>query len=178
MTGPLLIFRHGGCLLLLLLAGCAAPRHQPPPPATGDASWRVVVPPGTVRYSLAMGEVSSGATPFKRVTPVYPPGLLAACPPPQEVPALLIVDGTGTVGEVRVPDEAQADAGRRAFVAAVRAAALQWQFSPLTIVRWAADADGNSHVVDSETKPFSVAYEFRFECHAGKSTVSSAAAPR
>ncbi|MBQ4855045.1 hypothetical protein IMW82_10215 [Rhodanobacter sp. B2A1Ga4] len=171
-------FRHGSCVLLLLLAGCATPRHPPAPPATGDASWRMVVSPGTVRYPLALGEVSSGATPFRRVVPVYPPGQLASCPPPQEVPALLIVDGQGKVGEVRVTDEAQADAGRQAFIDAVRVAALQWQFSPLTINRWAADADGNSHVVDSGTKPFSLAYVFRFECHAGKPAVSAAAAPR
>ncbi|WP_153022916.1 hypothetical protein [Rhodanobacter thiooxydans] len=174
MTGPMFTFRHGGCVLSLLLAGCVAPRQQPPPPAIGDASWRMVVPPGTVRYPLALGEVSSGATPFRRVAPAYPPDRLASCPPPQEVPALLIVDGQGKVGEVRVTGEPQADAGRQAFIDAVRAAALQWQFSPLTINRWAADADGNSHVVDSETKPFSLAYVFRFECHAGKPTVSAA----
>lgn len=57
-----------------------------------------------------------------------------------------------------------------------RVAALQWRFSPLQISHWAADADGNSQVVDSETKPFSQAYVFRFACHAGKAMVSSAAA--
>ncbi|MEY2116992.1 hypothetical protein [Rhodanobacter sp. FW106-PBR-R2A-1-13] len=175
MTGSTFTYRHGGCVLLLLLAGCVTPRHPPPSPASGDASWRRVVPPGTVRYQLALGEVSSGAALLKRVTPVYPPGQLASCPPPQEVPALLIVDGLGRVDEVRVADEAQADAGRRAFIDAVRAAALQWQFSPLTISRWAADADGNSHVVDSGTKPFSLAYVFRFECRAGRPMVEAAA---
>lgn len=175
MTGSKFTCRHGGCVLGLLLAGCVTPRHPPPSPASGDASWRRVVPPGTVRYQLALGEVSSGATPSRRVTPVYPPGQLASCPPPQEVPALLIVDGQGKVGEVRVAGEAQADTGRRAFIDAVRVASLQWQFSPLTVSRWAADADGNSHAVDSGTKPFSVAYVFRFECHAGRPTVEAAA---
>lgn len=148
--------------LLLTLVGCAT---TPPLP-----------PPGTTRYQLALGEVSSGGTPFQRVTPAYPPDLLARCPPPQEVPALLIVGAHGRVDEVRVTGEAQADARRRAFIAAVRVAALQWQFSPLQIDRWAADADGNSHAVDSETRPFSLAYVFRFACHAGKPTVSAAAA--
>lgn len=131
------------------------------------------------RYQLALGEVSSGATPFQRVTPIYPVDQLATCPSPQEVQevqALLIVDQTGKVNEVRVVDEAQANANRRKFTTAVRVAALQWQFNPLLINRWAADADGNSHVVDSETEPFSLSYVFRFECHAGKSVVSSAAA--
>jgi hypothetical protein len=178
MTGPMSTFRRGSCALLLLLAGCATPPRQPPPPATGDASWRVALPPGTVRYQLALGEVSSGGTPFQRTSPVYPSSQLASCPPPQEVPALLIVDGQGKVGEVRVTDEAQAGAGRHAFIDAVRTAAQQWRFNPLTINHWAADADGNSHVVDSETKPFSLTYVFRFECHAGKSAVSTAAATR
>lgn len=168
--------KHAWGGLLLILAGCASTQRIPPSPPKGDATWHVVAPAGTARYQLALGEVSSGGTPFRRVAPVYPSSLLASCPPPQEVPALLVVDGQGRVGEVRVVDEAQADASRHAFIDAVRAAALQWQFSPLTITRWAADADGNSHVVDSETKPFSLAYVFRFECHAGKSTVSSAAA--
>lgn len=162
--------------LLLTLVGCATP---PPLPsssssATGEASWRAVLPPDTTRYQLALGEVSSGGTPFRRVAPAYPPNLLASCPPPQEVPARLIVGANGTVGEVRVTGEAQADASRRAFIAAVRVAALQWQFNPLQVNRWAADADGNSHVVDRETKPFSLDYVFRFECHAGKGMVSSA----
>ena len=162
--------------LLLILVGCASMQRIPPPPPEGDATWHMVAPAGIARYQLALGEVSSGGTPFRHVAPVYPSSQLASCPPPQEVPALLVVDGQGKVGEVRVVDEAQADASRHAFIAAVRAAALQWQLSPLTISRWAADADGNSHVVDSETKPFSLAYVFRFECHAGKPAVSAAAA--
>lgn len=162
-------------LLSMALVGCASvPPASPSPSSTGDATWRMVVPEGTARYELAMGDVSSGATPFKRVTPTYPDSRLAACPPPQDVQARLIVDQAGKVGEVRVADEATPDAGRRPFIAAVRAAALQWEFSPLLISHWAADADGNSHVVDSEAKPFSLDYVFRFECHAGKSTVSTA----
>lgn len=158
--------------LLGALAGCATPSRTPPPPPTGDASWHMVAPPGTVRYQLAMGEVSSGATPFRRVTPTYPDDQLAACPPPQDVQAQLIVDEAGKVDEVRIADEAHADEGRRRFIAATRAAALQWQFNPLTIDHWAADADGNSHVVDSKARPFSLDFVFRFECHAGRATVS------
>ncbi|WP_426701273.1 hypothetical protein ACPPVV_18205 [Rhodanobacter sp. Col0626] len=175
MTVRMIVLRHACAGVVLMLAGCAAsrPAPMPSPPATGDASWREVVPPGTVRYQLAMGEVSSGGTPFQRATPVYPPELLVRCPPSQEVPALLVVDKKGAVAEVRVMNEAQATASRHAFIAAVRAAALQWQFNPLLVNHWASDADGNSHVVDSETKPFSLTYEFRFECHAGKASVTA-----
>ncbi|HEV2682101.1 MAG TPA: hypothetical protein VGV14_16470 [Rhodanobacter sp.] len=169
-------WRYAGFGLMLMLVGCVTPEHILPAPAKGDASWRLVVPKDTVRYQLAMGEISSGGTPIQRVAPIYPGDQLAACPPPQEVPATLIVDQAGKVDEVRVADEASAGANRRAFVTAVRVAARQWQFDPLQINHWAADADGNSHVVDSETKPFSQTYVFRFECHDGKSTVSAAAA--
>jgi hypothetical protein len=131
------------------------------------------MPAGTTRYKLAIGDVATGANVFQRVTPIYPAGQLAACPVPREVEALLIVDQAGKVSEVRVAGEAQADANRRSFIAAVRAAAMQWRFNPLQVQHWAADADGNSQVVDSETKPFSWTYVFRFECHAGKAAVSS-----
>jgi hypothetical protein len=169
-----ILLRVAACGLLVLLAGCATTLPIPPPPPTGDASWRQVAAPGTVRYQLAMGDVSSGGTPFKRVAPIYPASLLTACPPPQDVSALLVVGDKGAVSEVRVAGEAQADAGRRAFIAAVRTAAMQWEFNPLTINHWAADSHGESHVVDSETKPFSLNYVFRFECHAGKAAVSTA----
>lgn len=159
----------------VVLAGCATTQHIPPPPATGDAWWRIVLPPGTTRYQLALGEVSSGATPFQRVAPIYPPDQLAACPAPVEVEASLIVDQAGKVSEVRVADEAAVVPNRRPFVDAVRVAAWQWQFTPLQINHWAADANGNSHVVDSEVKPFSLIYVFRFECHAGHASVSTEA---
>lgn len=108
--------------LLLLLVGCSAARLRHPSPslsASGDASWREVVPAGTTRYQLALGEVSSGGTPLQRVTPVYPPRVLARCPPPSEVSALLIIVRAGKVAEVRVTGKAQADVSRRAFIAAV-----------------------------------------------------------
>jgi hypothetical protein len=167
------LLRYASWAVLLLVAGCATPRRASPPPPKGDTSWRMVVPKGTVRYQLAIGEVSSGGTPFQRVTPVYPADQLASCPPPQEIPVLLIVDEAGKVAEVRVADEATADAQRRAFAAAARAAALQWQFSPLQINRWAADANGDSHVVASATEPFSLAYVFRFECTAGRAEITT-----
>lgn len=163
--------------LLSILAGCATTPHAASsmPSPTGEASWRPVAAPGMVRYRLAMGQVSSGATPIRRVTPIYPARQLAACPPPQDVQVSLIVDQAGKVSEVRVPDEAQAGASRRPFIAAARAAALQWRFNPLQVSRWAADAEGNSHVVDEETKPFSRGYAFRFECRAGRPSVSTEA---
>ena len=160
------------------LAAClAACGHVPPQaPATrsqGDTTWRAVVPEGTARYELALGEVSSGAAPEHRVTPVYPASLLARCPPPEEVRALLIVSATGTVDDVRIDDDATADADRHLYIDAVKAAARQWSFLPLKVERWAADANGESHLVDSQTRPFSLAYDFHFECHAGAARVTA-----
>lgn len=162
------------CGLLLALAGCATPRS---PAAPAGAAGRAAVPAGMRRYPLALGAVSSGGTPLRRVAPVYPPPLLERCPPPQEVSARLRVDTAGKVIGVQLATAAPADADRRALVAAVREAALQWRFTPLEVSHWAADAEGNSHGVDSATTPFSVTYVFRFECRGGQPIVSSSASP-
>ena len=170
--------RHFAALgLLLALAGCSiTSSRNAPAQATGEASWKAVVPPGTKRYQLAFGDVSSGATLAQRVSPVYPPELLTTCPAPVRVLALVIVDKAGKVAEVRVAGESAADAMRRRFIDAVRSAALRWVFVPLQVTHWAADADGNSHAVDSEVQPFSLSYQFDFACHAGKAAVSTSPA--
>ncbi|MFC4763287.1 hypothetical protein [Dyella koreensis] len=162
----------------LLLVACATTKQETrPPPAAGDATWHMVQPESTRRYELAMGDVSSGAVPFHRVAPVYPPSLLASCPSPVEVQALLVVNQEGKVDDVRVVDEVTADAERHLYIDAVRVAARQWDFSPLQITHWAADANGESHVVDSKSRPFSLTYAFRFECHAGRAEVSTSDTP-
>lgn len=167
--------RSGGVLLACLtLAGCAtAPAPQPGPPPVGEADWRAVDSGATAHYPLAIGETASGATISARVTPDYPASVLAACPPPVEVVAQLIVSTDGAVAEVRVADEAGADAQRRSFIGAVRAAAMQWRFTPLQVNHWAADAHDESHPVDNEVLPFSRYYRFRFTCHAGMAQVST-----
>ncbi|TAL87225.1 MAG: hypothetical protein EPN74_02185 [Rhodanobacter sp.] len=165
-----------GLAVMLLLAGCAAQEHRPLPKAQGEASWKQVTKPGTVRYSLALGQVASGAAPFQRVAPIYPPSQLASCPTRVEVQGLLIVDARGHVSAVRVADASAADPAGRTFIDAVRTAARQWRFTPLHIDQWAADASGNSHLVDRETRPFSLSYRFRFTCRAGHATVSTRSA--
>ena len=163
-------------LLALGVAGCAtvaAPAAKAP--NEGSASYRMLDDGHMAHYALAMGDTATGATPFQRVTPVYPPEQLAACPPVQEVRVQVIVDDTGKVSDVRdLPVNGAAAASRSpSFYAAVRTAVLQWQFNPLRINHWAADADGNTHAVDSVNKPFSLMYAFRFKCRAGKATVMS-----
>lgn len=167
------LFRIASLGVLVTLAACSHVQPQPSTPAQGDATWHAVIPEGTTRYQLAMGEVSSGAAPEHRVSPVYPATLLARCPPPEEVRALFIVSAAGKVDDVRIDDEATAGAERRLYIAAVKAAAIQWSFLPLKVERWAAAANGESHVVDSQTRPFSLAYDFHFECYGGAARVTT-----
>lgn len=157
------------------LAGCAhqVTRSGAKPRNQGDASWHPVEQPDTVHYQLALGEVSSGGTAFERVTPVYPASQLASCPPAAEITAKLIVDTRGRVIEVRPSDAASATPPMEPYLDATRTAALRWQFNPLQINHWSADANGESHVVDSSTLPFSLDYTFRFTCHAGRAVVSA-----
>ncbi|BDU18892.1 hypothetical protein DYGSA30_03490 [Dyella sp. GSA-30] len=96
---------------------------------------------------------------------------------PVDVDALLIVDTDGKVDEVRVADETQADAAHKLFISATREAAKQWQFNPLTIRYWTADANGEQHETGSETRPFSLRYTFHFECRDGRAITHTADRP-
>lgn len=162
-------------LLLAGLSGCAheATRKAALPANQGDASWHIAEQPGTHHYSLALGEVSSGATPEQRVTPVYPAARLGTCPAVVEITAQLVVDTAGHVIDVRPANAVSTAPDLKPYLEATRAAAMGWLFSPLQINHWSADANGESHVVDSRTLPFSLDYAFRFTCHAGKARVSA-----
>jgi hypothetical protein len=159
-------------VLAVVLAGCASQQVVPPPFHEGESSYRVLPEPGMTRYQLALGAVAGGAVPLDHPAPVYPPSQLAACPPSIRLRALMIVGTDGKVDDVRVDETAGV---APAFARAVRAAAAQWRFVPLSISRWAADANGNSHLVESVLKPFSLPYEFSFSCHDGKPRTSSSA---
>lgn len=158
-----------GCATRQLLQSTAIPVRS----SSGDATWRVVERENASHYQLKVGEVSSGAALQQRVAPVYPPALLLSCPRMRQIHALLIVNSLGHVSEVRVAGEIQSDESQRLLIAAVRAAAVQWTFQPLEFDRWADDADGKSHKVSSEARPFSEEYIFRFACRAGQADVST-----
>lgn len=160
--------RLGDGLIMGLAAVLAACASTPSSSPEGDTSYRSVSKDGMQHYQLALGEVSTGAVPRDHPAPIYPSGLLAARLPPQEVEALLIVDTKGRVSEVRMADEAQADPQSRLFMAAVRTAAMQWTFEPLRVAQWASDANGDTHEVGSEVRPFSLDYVFRFAWRDGK----------
>lgn len=159
------------CGSLLLLTACATPQNVPEP-ATGDTSWTMRVPVAGQRYSLPAGHTATGANLARSVSPVYPAAELSACPPPQEVQALVVVDKAGGISEIRITDAAQAEKQARPFKLAVREAVMQWRFNPLQVQHDGLDAN-NDPVVISETRPFSLAYVFRFACHGGKATVTT-----
>lgn len=164
-------WRLPGCAVLLSMTACTA-QQVAPAHATGEASWTLDAAAASKRYSMAFGDMATGSNLVRTVTPVYPAAQLSACPPPLDVQVLLIVDKSGKVGEARVADEAQAGQLRRPFILATRTAVTQWRFNPLQVQHEGHDATGNS-VVISETPPFSLTYDFRFECHGGKATVTS-----
>ena len=159
-------------VLAAVLAGCASQRVMPPPVHEGASSFRAMPEAGMAHYQLALGAVSAGAVPLDHPAPVYPADQLAACPPEVRLRALLIVGTDGKVDDVRVDDAAGV---APAFAKAVRAAAGQWRFVPLSISRWAADANGNSHQVETVFKPFSLPYEFSFSCRDGRPRTSTSA---
>jgi len=166
-------------LLALGMAGCATVAKPPAKvPNEGSTSYHMVDDGQMAHYKLALGDVATGGGTIQRVLPTYPPTQLAACPPVVDVQVQVIVGTTGKASEVRhYPAAGAPDTPNPPqFFDAVRMAVMQWQFAPLRIDHWAADADGNTHEVDSKTKPFSLVYAFRFECHAGKASVSSAPA--
>lgn len=157
-----------------MLAGCAHTSRKPANgPGVGSASYRVADDTGMAHYQLAMGQVATGATLEAHEPPVYPDAMLSSCPSLVEVPARVIVGTQGNVGDVRMnPPAAQLP-----FADAVRRAVRSWRYTPLTLSRWAADADGNSHPVDTEAKPFSLDYVFTFRCEHGHTSVSSGPQP-
>jgi hypothetical protein len=156
-----------------LLAGCAHTTQKPSAePGVGSASYRTAESTGLAHYQLAMGQVAMGATLEAHEPPTYPGARLATCPPQIELPARVIVGAQGSVQEVRMTPSA----AQQPFADAVRQAVQGWRYTPLTITRWAADADGTSHPVDTETRPFSLDYVFTFRCEHGHASVSSGAA--
>jgi len=164
----------------IALAGCASvPPTVPAKPAVeGDTSYRAAQKDDLQHYQLALGQVSTGAVPSHHPAPVYPDALLDQRLPPEEVEARLVVNEEGKVAEVRIADEERADAHTRLFDDAVRAAAMQWTFEPLRINQWASDANGNTHEVSSEARPFSLDYVFRFAWKDGKPVTDAGVSPR
>lgn len=154
------------------LVGCASQRVVPPPSHEGESTFRALPETGMTHYQLALGAVSGGGVPLDHPAPTYPASQLSACPPEIRLRALLIVGTDGRVDDVRVDNEAGI---APAFATAVRVAAGQWRFVPLSISRWAGDANGHSHRVETVFKPFSLPYEFSFSCHDGKPQTSTSA---
>lgn len=156
------------------LAGCASvPPPAPAPAPRTDVRYHAVDNKDAKHYTLTPSETAVSPTVGRdNDPPVYPSALVARHLPPVDVRARLVVDRKGKVTSVRFADADHADATRRAFEQAVRAATLQWTFVPLLIQHWAATPDGGQKVVKSDPMPFSQDYVFRFELVDGKPVVS------
>lgn len=125
--------------------------------AAGDASGTRMT-----HVPLALGQVATAPQALAQPMPEYPPALVASRLPSTDVEARIVVDARGQVTDVAIAGDAQADAVQRAFNEAVRNAVMRWTFTPAQVSRFAADANGNPHEVDSEARPFTLAYRFRF----------------
>lgn len=141
-------------------------------PIDPDSTARVPAPVAMKHYSLPMGKISSGGNVIKRQLPVYPESLLASCRAPFEVQVGVEVNRDGRVKDVFGVVLDASPPPWNAYFLATQAVVMQWRFNPLRVTRWAADTEGNSHVVDSANVPFQRFYTFRFACHAGKPDVS------
>jgi hypothetical protein len=169
-------WRYGGLLVLISASICAchdtktdtAPTRSP----EGNTSYRPIDTPGATRYQLSTSEVAFGSRVTSSPSPEYPADELALCPPSVDVQAQIIVDETGRVSDVRVDNEAAADAHTQRYIDAVRLAAKQWDFTPLAIDKWSQQPDGSRQLQSHELKPFSRMYVFHFECHDGHARTS------
>lgn len=172
---------HASLLLAFALAGCATPRPPAPPePAPrGQVSGEVLVDPAAPAAQPAVDEVHEAPVQHAgNPPPEYPPALLRAGLPPQEVRVRVVVDAQGRVARVDALDDTRPPAD--AFLAAVRAALAHWRFEPFVVIQWGPgpDRDGDGEpegeqVVGQQARPFRFDMRFRFEVVDGVARVSS-----
>lgn len=164
--------RYLCCASALSLAGCAMHGVRTGTSTTPNGPPHAGQAVAMTHHTLPMGNISSGGNLLKRHLPVYPKSMLGSCPARFDVQVVMDVNRDGRVEHV-VGEVVDATPPHwRDYFPPVHAAGMQWRFNPLRVTHWAADVDGNSHVVDSANKPFKRFYTFRFACHDGKPVVS------
>lgn len=171
-------------LAILPLAACST--APPRPPQSRDGTVRVQELPAAAGERYEHSDETAYEPPAAlsgNPMPEYPLALLAERLPPRSVRVRLIVDSEGRVGDVQVLDATAAN-GDPLF-SSVRAACLQWRFSPL-IQRTrepvaTTDADGTVWTEYRDQRralPFHLDFAFRFEQIDGRAmAVTSDAAP-
>lgn len=156
----------------LLIAGCAsAPRPQT------NVAYRTIESADTKRYELSEDDVSNIPVTIENPAPVYPQAAVALHLAHVGVRAKVIVNEAGQVSDVRINPTNPLDGHPIDFDDAVRTAVAMWRYQPLHIRRFedVLDAQGNvtdSRIVSDESKPFSLDYEFDFDFHDGKPSVT------
>lgn len=159
-----------------MLAACQ-PAGVKPDKSSAETSvnGKQVNDASTQRYKMTPHQSSFGAQLTSQVPPVYPVALASQNLGPQEVRAKVVVDGEGRVSDVLDFFPKSTDANHAAFFAAVREAALKWQYTPMTVVEQQETSGGGLREASRTNKPFSLDYLFRFEVKDSQPTVSTRA---
>lgn len=161
--------------LLPLFAACAhtvAPKPaEPVPPRDTKVSYGIIPTGEAGRYHMEQGQSAMGAQVVANDPPVYPASLVPANLPAQTIRAKVIVDAEGKVSEVRDLDTG-GDANHATFLQSCRDAAMQWRYTPMTVIQDHEDAQHNV-TQTRKNEPFSFDYAFRFELKDGVPTVST-----
>lgn len=165
------VLHRTGCGLaawfaISVVAGC---QSQPITATTTSTKvgYKAISPENAARYTLAPGESATQPSLLLRRDPDYPTELLAATTTSIEVMARLVVAAHGHVSDVLIQPDLGKNFSRNPFNEAVRKAALQWTFMPLSMTRW-VERPGISRTLETTKEPCSLWYLFRFEIVAGR----------
>jgi hypothetical protein len=129
------------------------------------------------RYEMKPLQSSFGAQLTTQGPPTYPANLVDQRLSAQDIRVKVVVDGTGRVSDVLDLYPKSTDAHHAAFFAAVREAALKWQYTPMTVVQQEESRGGMLREISRETKPFSLDYAYRFTVNETAPVVTSVAMP-
>lgn len=160
----------------MVLAACSTPVRTDPPAPQTQVAYQSVVSASTRRYELEPGENSTQPKLIENPEPVYPIAMIPAHLPHVVVRAKIVVDKAGSVAQVQLAQTPGAQL--TAFEKAVREATSKWRYTPLEILRWRDEINAQgevvgSHQVATESRPFSLDYEFHFDLRDGKPVVAS-----
>jgi len=163
-----------GMLACMALAGCttttdtSAPAPEPPAPVVG-VQYQELVPEHAPRAELAEGEnvLPPVLDPEHVIAPEFPAERLGTDDLTVQMLARLVIDAEGRVNDVLFDEAAQDDA-LEPFRAAIRAAALQWEFLPMIIVKAPQPTAKGGMRRQHVPTPVSLWYQFEFTIRNGQ----------
>jgi len=166
-------------LACAVLAGCAATADKSPPPAPEppapviDVNYQEIIPEHAPRAELAEGEnvLPPVLDPEKVISPEFPQARLGPEDLTVQILARLVIDAEGRVNDVLFDKAAQADS-LAPFRDAIRAAALQWEFLPMIIVKAPQPTAKGGMRRRHVPTPVSLWYQFEFTIKNGQPETS------